>query len=606
MIVLSVISYNGAAVNNIPPVSFDELGGTIGRADTNQLVLPDAERTISRVHAQLVFRAGHYALVDRGSNAVLHNGQPIGNGREVLLVVGDDIQIGGYLISVSNGAAPKANDPFADFDGDAGVVGGRAPPAPSAQPPVRAAKGDITASPAQRPAPPPPSPPRAAPVPAPRAAPPVASAPAARPQAAGIPDDWDPFRPDPPAPAANLGASAPRPPAGRHPNPLMDDLPVAQPSSEQSLDALFGLSGGAPSGDPLAGSSLLGEHQVAQPNTAASGDPMQALLQSAKPGGASDHDHASDMQAPWHQGRAVPAHAPIPAPPPFNPTATTPLSGAVLSWDQPAQVAPAAKPAPQMLIPESATIIARPPGRAPVPAPPPTPVAAQPVAPAAPQPPAVPAPAPRAAPDLTTPVPAPFSASADSQQLMLAFLQGLGASELRMAPLTPEAMRQLGELVREAAKGTVELLAARTALKKEVRAEVTVMVPNRNNALKFSPTVEFALQYLLGPPTAGFMGPVDSMRDAYDSLRAHQLGVMAGMRGALAEAVKRFDPAQLEKKLGAGAGGGLLPSSRKAKLWELFQEQFGQLSHEVEEDFDELFGKAFERYVAELNASKKN
>jgi len=217
---------------------------------------------------------------------------------------------------------------------------------------------------------------------------------------------------------------------------------------------------------------------------------------------------------------------------------------------------------------------------------------------------AAPVPTPRA--DYTTPVAPPFSASADAQAMLEAFLKGLGAPELRMQPLTPDAMFQLGQLVRESAKGTVELLAARTALKKEVRAEVTVMVSNRNNALKFSPTVEFALQYLLGPPTAGFMGPVDSMRDAYDSLRAHQLGVMAGMSGALAAAVKRFDPVQLEDKLGARAGGGLLPSSRKAKLWELFQEQFGQLSHEVEEDFDELFGKAFERYVAELNAGKKN
>ena len=344
----------------------------------------------------------------------------------------------------------------------------------------------------------------------------------------------------------------------------------------------------------MAGSALAGP-QV-QPNTAGSADPMRALLQTATPGAKTEHDHASDLQSPWQQAPAKPA-----APPPtFVSTTPVQLTGAVLSWDQPAKApvpATAPAPAPQMLIPESATIISRPPARAPAPAP-----QAAPVPLAAPVP--APAPAPRA--DRTAPVPPPFSASADAQQLLQAFLKGLGAPDLRMQPLTPQAMEQLGQLVREAAKGTVELLAARTALKKEVRAEVTVMVSSANNALKFSPTVEFALQYLLGPPTAGFMGPVDSMRDAYDSLRAHQLGVMAGMRGALAEAVKRFDPVQLEEKLASRARGGLLPSSRKAKLWELFQEQFGQLSHEVEEDFDELFGKAFERYVAQLNASKKN
>ena len=37
----------------------------------------------------------------------------------------------------------------------------------------------------------------------------------------------------------------------------------------------------------------------------------------------------------------------------------------------------------------------------------------------------------------------------------------------------------------------------------------------------------------------------------------------------------------------------LLPGSRKARLWELFQELFGQLQTEAQDDFDELFGKAF-------------
>lgn len=57
MIVLSVSSYNGAPTEP-REASFDELGGTIGRATTNQLVLPDPDRTISRVHAQVVLRNG--------------------------------------------------------------------------------------------------------------------------------------------------------------------------------------------------------------------------------------------------------------------------------------------------------------------------------------------------------------------------------------------------------------------------------------------------------------------------------------------------------------------------------------------------------------------
>ena len=34
-------------------------------------------------------------------------------------------------------------------------------------------------------------------------------------------------------------------------------------------------------------------------------------------------------------------------------------------------------------------------------------------------------------------------------------------------------------------------------------------------------------------------------------------------------------------------------ATRKARLWELFQELFGQLQTEAQDDFDDLFGRAF-------------
>ena len=92
-------------------------------------------------------------------------------------------------------------------------------------------------------------------------------------------------------------------------------------------------------------------------------------------------------------------------------------------------------------------------------------------------------------------------------------------------------------------------------------------------------------------------------RDAFDDLRAHQLGVMAGMKAALDGVLQRFDPQQLEAQLsGRSTLSNLIPSNRKAKLWELFQQLFGQLSAEAQDDFDELFGKAFLRaYEAQLD-----
>jgi type VI secretion system FHA domain protein len=96
------------------------------------------------------------------------------------------------------------------------------------------------------------------------------------------------------------------------------------------------------------------------------------------------------------------------------------------------------------------------------------------------------------------------------------------------------------------------------------------------------------------------MPPAPAMRDAFDDLRAHQLGVMAGMKAALDGVLQRFDPQQLEAKLSTRSGlSGLIPATRKARLWELFQQLYGQLSTEAEEDFNTLFGKAFLRAYQE-------
>jgi type VI secretion system FHA domain protein len=86
------------------------------------------------------------------------------------------------------------------------------------------------------------------------------------------------------------------------------------------------------------------------------------------------------------------------------------------------------------------------------------------------------------------------------------------------------------------------------------------------------------------------------MRDAFDDLRAHQLGLMAGMKAALEGMLQRFDPQQLETQIAGRAGlAGLIPATRKARLWEAYQQLFGQLSAEAQDDVDALFGKAFLR-----------
>src|SRR6266850_965220 len=202
------------------------------------------------------------------------------------------------------------------------------------------------------------------------------------------------------------------------------------------------------------------------------------------------------------------------------------------------------------------------------------------------------------------PVSAP-PAGSQEQVLLRAFLQGAGIPGSQSAKsLTPDTMEAIGQLLREAVQGTLDLLRARGLTKSEMRADVTMIMAQDNNPLKFSPSVEAALSHLLAPQMHGFMPPLRAMKDAYDDLRAHQLGFLAGMRAAVEEVLTRFAPQELAKRLTDQSFlDDLLPMNRKAKLWDQFVERYAAISSEAREDFNAAFGKAFRRaYEAQVKS----
>jgi FHA domain-containing protein len=174
--------------------------------------------------------------------------------------------------------------------------------------------------------------------------------------------------------------------------------------------------------------------------------------------------------------------------------------------------------------------------------------------------------------------------------------------------LTPELMTVIGGLLRTATSGAIDMLAARAATKLELQASVTIISSQSNNPLKFLPNAESALQQMLGKKMPGFMRADQAMRDAFDDLRAHEIGVIAGTRAALTEVLGRFDPSVLEKRL---TGGSLLdsflPAIRKTKLWEIYLEQYAKIRREAEDDFQSIFGRSFlEAYEQETNRVKSH
>lgn len=613
MITIKVATVNGKAPAQPIAADFDETGGSIGRSTGNALVLPDSARQISRTHASVVFAAGRYTIRDQGSVAPVYvNGQPLGNGHEAPIKDGDEIRIGAYTLQVASRASQGMRMPGErtllrvdagvnriepSFGGDLAEVkddpigffgGGQPSPAKSSNP-----FADLLA--------PRPVPPSATSVPRDtrhdtpsrnEKAPSAAHIPA--PKSQGTKQIFDDSFGERPAEQPNDN------PGGAY--SLPDDFDFAAPSN-QNVDQLFGLKKNADDG-PFRTDSSHAE-PFSQSKTRPAADPLSMLdtpWDETESFGA-QRDNTPEIYGAFSPPKAVPdpamRGAQIPESEQFPeplPDSRSPLvsDSMILSWND-GENAPADIKTVVVKPSERRDANLRKGGAAPR-------MKTEPVA-------AERIPRPPAHHPAQHPYPANTAEGASREALLQAFLNGAGVPDLDISGgLTPALMDVFGKLLRESTQGTIDLLLARALTKREVRAEMTVIVARENNPLKFAPNVEAAVSHLLAPQGRGFLPPLRAMKDAYDDLRAHQFALTAGMRAALAAVLTRFDPDKLERRLTQkGVIDTLVPSKRRAKLWDLFEELYGDISREAEDDFHSLFGKEFLRaYEAQLDKLERD
>ncbi|ROM47897.1 type VI secretion protein [Pseudomonas poae] len=224
-------------------------------------------------------------------------------------------------------------------------------------------------------------------------------------------------------------------------------------------------------------------------------------------------------------------------------------------------------------------------------------------APVAPPPPAPPVIQP---PPVLEPRP-PVAEPLQSPDLLQAFLRGAGLEQLRLDKADACAqMENIGRSYRLMVEGLIDVLRARASLKGEFRMQQTMIRPAENNPLKFAPNADEALLLLLRHGNQAFMAPDAAVRDSFDDLRAHQLAVMAGVEAAIKHLLTRFEPSQLEERMGKPAGlSSLFNGSRQAQYWQQFTELYSNISREAQEDFQDLFGREFSRAYEEHSARQR-
>jgi FHA domain-containing protein len=203
--------------------------------------------------------------------------------------------------------------------------------------------------------------------------------------------------------------------------------------------------------------------------------------------------------------------------------------------------------------------------------------------------------------------PAAEAAGGDAEILAQAFLKGAGLPNITLSGgMTPELMETIGKLLSIAVQGTVELSEMRSLVKREVNAEMTMVVVRNNNPLKFFTDGPTVLTQMLRKKMPGFMGPVEAMEDAYQDLKAHQSAVVVGVRAAMRELLRKLKPSTFEEEVPSMPGvDQLLPAFRKSRLWNEYRERFRELKRDARDDFQALFGQAFlDAYEKEVERVK--
>jgi type VI secretion system protein ImpI len=191
--------------------------------------------------------------------------------------------------------------------------------------------------------------------------------------------------------------------------------------------------------------------------------------------------------------------------------------------------------------------------------------------------------------------------------LVEAFLEAAGLQASIAEGQSPQLFfQQSGKVFARLADGLRELLAVRAALKDQAGVDRTQISATYNNPLKLSINAAEATAALLGKRADGYLAPLAAVEASFRDLKAHEIAVLTGVQSAVDELLELFDPAMLERKLdGAGKLSTLLQGGRRARLWELYQERYGEIATAARTRFmgrlDASFRNAYKRKAAEIS-----
>ncbi|MDR2443005.1 MAG: type VI secretion system-associated FHA domain protein TagH [Deltaproteobacteria bacterium] len=184
------------------------------------------------------------------------------------------------------------------------------------------------------------------------------------------------------------------------------------------------------------------------------------------------------------------------------------------------------------------------------------------------------------------------------------FIKTLG---LDIESTSSEARQKLlilaAELLRASISGLTRALQNRATSQKELRLPVTTIEVSGNNPLKFSPSLQTALNHLFSDRSPDTLSPYEAIASAFNDLHSHHMGLLAGARAAMAALLDKLSPAKVKERLNTT---GSFKLNKEAKLWKTYTKLHAEIteSDALADFFLRDFARAYEMQVRVLRPIK--
>lgn len=494
--------------------SFNEQGGTFGRATTNSWQLPDPDKFLSSCHCEIIWASDGYYLVDRSTNGTFLNSspEPIGRGVKSRLNNGDIFEIGDYRFSVAMTDVTPVGSPF---DNDDGLFSSS---------PSGASLFD-------------------------------------NPFEHQVAADSAPIFDQPLDPLAMWDK------ANKVPEPRSNFIGDESPSANASIDDIFG--------SPL-------------PRVQQDYAPLDLSQNMDQAVTWPDASRENLIPEDWEED-----FSDLGAKPFFDQVVDAPAFTSAPQVIPATPVAVVAVPTPRVNRQPLAERIAAIETAAIIPVPQ---AEISPVIPAVVQAETV-----RVAAAVTQP-----AASRPDHSL----IEAMGLDPARLSDTdVAEITAMTGQLMREIVEGMMGVLRSRTSIKNEFRMNVTTIQPVENNPLKFSVSVDDALENMFVKKSNAYKKPIEAFKEGFQEIGEHQIAMIGGIRQGFECMMERFNPESLEKNFNKQGRTGIIPGMQKAKYWSSYTDYYSGFFDNMESSFQHLFGSdfvsAYEDQLRRLAAARK-